>query len=395
LLNNSIWFARELSKDEVFVGYFESAGETCIRMVNGQPEFQHKRAKDGVAANMNYFAALDRAGLEWRGTDNGVLVSSKGRQVHLSDRDGLIWNDCNPDAFFADSDGSVWIGTTRGLAHAMLSNPMESPRFEPRIGSLLVNGKPIDSDASISVPAMPNSLEVKFSPLIFASTSRLEYQFRLLQNDSTLTTRSSPEMSFVGIAAGSARLQARMRVDQGDWSDVLVDLPVEVQSTFWQSWAGRLIQLAMAIAVLTAIWRYRHNSLIAERTKLKAAVDSRTAEIERLLAETREASRLKTEFLANMSHETCTPMNGVLGTLQLASATELNSEQSHLVELAKSSAKSLLSLLNEILDLSKVESGIMAIDPHPFHVSGHVTAVQSLLAPSALAKGIQLQIQID
>ena len=79
-----------------------------------------------------------------------------------------------------------------------------------------------------------------------------------------------------------------------------------------------------------------------------------------------EASRLKSQFLANMSHEIRTPMNGVLGILELLSRSNISTEQSHRLDLAISSANSLLILINDILDLSKIESGKLEIESYAF-----------------------------
>jgi len=75
-----------------------------------------------------------------------------------------------------------------------------------------------------------------------------------------------------------------------------------------------------------------------------------------------EASHAKSEFLANMSHEIRTPLNGVTGMLELLSRTELDAHQSRFVEIAGTSADSLLSVINDILDVSKIEAGKLELE---------------------------------
>ncbi|MCW8997999.1 MAG: ATP-binding protein, partial [Kangiellaceae bacterium] len=108
-----------------------------------------------------------------------------------------------------------------------------------------------------------------------------------------------------------------------------------------------------------------------------------------------EASRLKSQFLANMSHEIRTPMNGVLGILELLSRSEINSEQAHRLELAISSANSLLLLINDILDLSKIESGRLEIESYAFDVVELLEDIARSSKIDADKRGNQITLRIS
>lgn len=107
------------------------------------------------------------------------------------------------------------------------------------------------------------------------------------------------------------------------------------------------------------------------------------------------ASRTKSQFLANMSHEIRTPLNGIIGVASLLEATPMNDEQGELLELIQESGDLLLSVLNDILDLSKVESGHMELEAAPFKVSTLVSRLEGLYKMKAKEKGIHLHVDVQ
>jgi signal transduction histidine kinase len=171
-----------------------------------------------------------------------------------------------------------------------------------------------------------------------------------------------------------------------------------------QNRAGFLFYIACAAAFALAIgllWRWRLRHLLEQKRRLEKAVESRTRELEEKAEElefaksrAEQASRLKSEFLANMSHEIRTPMNGVLGMLQLLAATEQTPEQSEFVADARGSAEGLLSLLNDVLDLSKIEADRLELERIPFRPRECVGEAVRTLSARACEKQVALSAKI-
>jgi two-component system, sensor histidine kinase and response regulator len=105
------------------------------------------------------------------------------------------------------------------------------------------------------------------------------------------------------------------------------------------------------------------------------------------------ANIAKSQFLATMSHELRTPMNGVLGMLDVVLKTPLTTQQHEYIDVARSSAKSLLRVLNDVLDFSKLEAGAVAIENVPYSPYKVIDEVTALLRPKAEEKGLQLKIE--
>ncbi len=137
--------------------------------------------------------------------------------------------------------------------------------------------------------------------------------------------------------------------------------------------------------------------LMASREALQARVRERNDLIDALTAakETAEAANAaKGTFLANMSHEIRTPMNGVLGSMELLSRSELNPRQARLVGTARYSSERLLGLINQILDLSKIEAGKLDLDLTDFDLHDTIFDAAELLADQADSKGIELVVRL-
>jgi signal transduction histidine kinase len=133
-------------------------------------------------------------------------------------------------------------------------------------------------------------------------------------------------------------------------------------------------------------------------SELEKRVSERTEELKRGYQEMETMSKLKSEFLANMSHELRTPLNSILGFSEMLHdglCGELSEKQLEYADYIYKSGKHLLALINDILDLSKIEAGKMELNPAEFSVNRAVEEVQSIVNPMAMKKKISFEVDME
>ncbi|HTI07242.1 MAG TPA: ATP-binding protein [Puia sp.] len=168
---------------------------------------------------------------------------------------------------------------------------------------------------------------------------------------------------------------------------LLDSLSISINNSGQKAQRWSIIMISMVLVSGAALFWYvisriRHQNLLIQQ------LDASEKKV-------REVSLIKENFMANMSHEIRTPMNAILGFTNLLKAKTRDPELMEFVDAIRSSGATLLAIINDILDLSKIEAGMMRIEPTPFSVQELIHSLQTMFAEKMKEKGLHFSITID
>jgi signal transduction histidine kinase/CheY-like chemotaxis protein/streptogramin lyase len=332
---------------------------------------------------------VDSAGDVWVSSARGLWrYDPRTRAVRVFDhRDGLASSEFNRLPMVRRADGAMFAGTLAGIVGFLPQHIVENATPPPLVLDAIMvrrQGRDETIDPGIGELAVrwdDRDLRITARALSLANPAANRYQWQLDGFDSDwIDTGNRGEREFSQLPAGDYRLQVRAAGLTAVWSKPIQPLRLHVAAP---PWATAFAYAAYAAAFLAALlWAFR-----AYRLRVKRRYAFALAEQQRRFAE--QSNAAKTQFLATMGHEIRTPMTGVLGMTELLLRTPLDPTQTGYAQTILNSGRMMLRLVNDSLDLARIEAGKLELEEVPFDLRTLLAEISSVAQPMARNKGLE------
>jgi signal transduction histidine kinase/CheY-like chemotaxis protein len=385
--------------------------------------FTHYRQQDGLPNDTIYCLLEDDLGHLWVSTNRGLsdFDPQAGTFTNYTSADGLQSNEFNQAACYRDTTGLLYFGGINGYNAFRPSDIAQNGYVPPvmvtsfSLFNAIVSPGP-DSPLAQAIPATgeihlshrQNFFSFEFAALDFAAPERNRYAYRMEGLDEAWNEVGTRHLAqYTGVKPGNYTFWVRGSNSDGLWNEAGTSIRILIPPPFWQTWWFRVLAVALGIGLLAGGFLLRLRMIQAEKRRLEVLVGARTQELNEAMVELRRsrdvaqaANRAKSIFLANISHELRTPLNAILGFSQLM-LTSSSSQRETLapsqradLQIINRSGEHLLGLINDVLEMSKIEAGRITLNEHVFDLRRLLEDLEDMFRLRAEAKGLALESEV-
>lgn len=329
----------------------------------------HFTESDGLPNNVVYGILPDRKGNLWLSTNKGLskfnLQNKKFRNYDV--RDGLQSNEFNTGAHYVSKSGEMFFGGINGLNY-FYPERVKDNQFKPELvftdfkvhqrsvsykTKQSILQKTISESEKIFLSHSDNVITFEFAALDYSAPEKNHYAYKLKNfNEAWIQSGTSRTATYTNLPAGEYVFHVKGSNNDRIWNEEGISITIIVKPPWWGTWWAYILYGVLLLAILYLIRRY-------ELTRIRLKNQLKVEKVETVTL--RKLDKLKSRFFTNISHEFRTPLTLILGQVESVMSSDIEVKEKGKLQVANRNARRLLDLINQLLDISKIEAGSMVI----------------------------------